>query len=142
MTEHLLLFTDGGARGNPGPAGMGGVLKDPATNQVLEDFGGYLGERTNNQAEYEALLEGLKRAKAKGATHVDCFLDSQLVVEQLKRNYRVKDPELAKLFVKVWNLTQEFSKITFTHIPREQNAAADKKVNEAIDSGLGVTSRP
>lgn len=132
---HVQLFTDGGARGNPGPAGIGGVLKDPTSGGVLEKFTRYIGERTNNQAEYEAILEGLTRAKACGATHVDCFLDSELVVEQLKRNYRVKDGDLAKLFVKVWNLVQTFTKVTFQHIPREKNEAADTLVNQAIDGG-------
>lgn len=136
MNNHLLLSTDGGARGNPGPAGIGGVLKDSVSGKIVESFGRFLGERTNNQAEYEALLEGLIRAKKRGAQTVDCFLDSQLVVEQLRKNYRVKDAELAKLFVKVWNLTHDFSKVTFTHIPREQNRAADRLVNEAIDEAI------
>ena len=133
MANHLHLYTDGGARGNPGSAGIGGILKDPDSGTICESFGRYIGERTNNQAEYEALIEGLTRAKQNGAKRVDCFLDSQLVVEQMKQRYRVKDGELAKLFVKAWNLTHEFSKGTFTHIPREQNADADRMVNRAID---------
>ncbi|MBI3956777.1 MAG: ribonuclease HI family protein [Candidatus Kerfeldbacteria bacterium] len=136
MDKRLVLSTDGGARGNPGPAGIGGVLSDSTTGEPVDSFGKYLGERTNNQAEYEALLEGLTRAKALGAIQVDCKLDSQLVVEQLRGNYRVKDPDLAKLFVKVWNLVQTFSKVTFAHVPREQNKAADKLVNQAIDRGV------
>lgn len=133
MSNHVSLYTDGGARGNPGPAGIGGVLKDPQSGVLLESFGRFIGERTNNQAEYEALIEGLTRAKQMGVKIVDCFLDSQLVVEQLKQRYRVKDAELAKLFVKTWNLTHDFSRVTFTHIPREQNCDADRMVNEAID---------
>jgi len=139
MHEHIHLYTDGGARGNPGPAGIGGVLKDPKTGTIVESFGRFLGERTNNQAEYEALFEGLSRAKQLGSRIVDCFLDSQLVVEQLRQRYRVKDGELAKLFVKVWNLTHDFSKVTFTHVPREQNRDADRMVNQAIDEALKNT---
>ncbi|MFH1171482.1 MAG: ribonuclease HI family protein [bacterium] len=132
------LYTDGGARGNPGPAAIGGIMRNAADGSVVETFRRYLGERTNNQAEYEALLEGLIRAKKIGATHVECFLDSQLIVEQMNRTYRVKDHELAKLFVKVWNAAQGFSKIHFRHIPREHNVAADCLVNQAIDEEIAA----
>ncbi len=133
--NHVRLYTDGGARGNPGPAGIGVVIQD-ADGRVVATFHRSIGERTNNQAEYEAILEGLTRAKERGATHVACFLDSQLVVEQLSRRYKVKDKDLAQLFVKVWNVLQDFSAVTFQHIPREQNTAADALVNKAIDEQL------
>ena len=134
------LYTDGGARGNPGPAGIGGILRDPENGTIIESFAQVIGERTNNQAEYEALLEGLRRANHFGAQVVECFLDSQLVVEQLSRRYRVKDQSLAQLFVKVWNQTLDFQKVAFHAIPREQNRAADRLVNLALDraaSGQG-----
>lgn len=127
------LYTDGGARGNPGPAGIGGILRDPQSGRIIESFAQAIGQRTNNQAEYEALLEGLTRAKHIGAQVVECFLDSQLVVEQLSRRYRVKDQSLAQLFVKVWNQTLDFQKVTFHAIPREQNQEADRLVNLALD---------
>lgn len=136
MVDHLHLFTDGGARGNPGPAAIGGILRDAATGATLKQFKRSLGERTNNQAEYEALLEGLTQAHALGASSVDCFLDSELLVEQLNRRYRVKDKDLAKLFVKVWNIVQGFQRVTFRHIPREENARADALVNEALDEAV------
>ncbi|MBI4415223.1 MAG: ribonuclease HI family protein [Candidatus Kerfeldbacteria bacterium] len=138
MAEKKLfeLRTDGGARGNPGPAGAGGWLKDPATGEIVDQFSLYLGERTNNQAEYEALVEGLRRAKKHGATSVACFLDSELLVEQMSGRYKVKNKELASLFVKAWNLKTEIGNVTFRHIPRELNKEADHLVNKAIDRAI------
>lgn len=132
MSAHLTLHTDGGARGNPGPAAIGYVLSNGGT--LVAEHGETIGETTNNVAEYTALLHGLAHAKKLGATHVACMLDSLLVVEQLNRNYKVKDANLAKLFTQVWNLAQQFSKVTFSHIPREQNKRADELVNQALDS--------
>ncbi|MBP9802013.1 ribonuclease HI family protein [Patescibacteria group bacterium] len=126
------LFTDGGSRGNPGPAAIGGVLYEE--EKVLADFSHYLGQGTNNQAEYSALLMGLELAKKHKVTDLQCFLDSELVVKQLNKEYRVKDADLAKLFVKVWNLSQEFKSISFRHVRRELNKEADRLVNLALDS--------
>ncbi len=125
------LHTDGGARGNPGPAGIGAVLE---VDGKKHGYKKYIGEGTNNQAEYKALILGLEKAKDAGAQEIECFLDSELVVKQLNREYKVKDKELGVLFVKVWNLMQVFKKVTFKHIYREQNKEADKLVNEAIDN--------
>ena len=130
-SETCRLHTDGGARGNPGPAASGFVLKKG--NVVVAEEGHYLGETTNNVAEYTALLRGLEKARALQIDELDCFLDSELIVKQIKREYKVKQPHLAVLFVKVWNLTLQFKKITFTHIPRERNKEADRLVNAAID---------
>ena len=132
QTYTLTMLTDGGARGNPGPAGIGVVLKD-AKKKNVATIAQYIGERTNNQAEYEAVLAGLNGARELGATALRCFLDSQLVAEQLSRRYKVKDAELGKLFVQCWNAMQSFSAVTFQYIPREQNEEADALVNRAID---------
>lgn len=126
------LYTDGGARGNPGPAAIGGVLMDE-NNTIIHEFHQHIGSTTNNQAEYQALLAGLEYARKKNIKNMHCFLDSELVVKQLKREYKVKNKELAKLFVKVWNLSQTFSSIIFTAIPRSQNKHADALVNKALD---------
>lgn len=128
----IKLFTDGGSRGNPGPAAIGGVLYQD--EQEIAHFSEYIGETTNNQAEYKALLTGLELAQKHRIQELECFLDSELVVKQLNKEYRVKDPDLAKLFVKVWNLSQEFSKISFSHVRRELNKEADRLVNLALDS--------
>jgi len=131
QTKHLVLRTDGGARGNPGPAAIGVVL-ETTTGQVVASFGRYIGETTNNQAEYRALLAGLEEAKKNGASQVDCYLDSELVVKQLNRQYKVKDKGLAAIFVKVWNMLPNFNSVIFKHVRREQNKLADALVNEAL----------
>jgi len=132
-----ITFTDGGARGNPGPAGIGGVILD-TEGVVIGEVSEYIGETTNNQAEYRALLATLQKAKQLGATHVDCYMDSQLVVRQMNREYRVKDPGLAQIFMQIYNLCPTIGVVTFTHVPRAQNAAADKLVNRAIDGFLSA----
>lgn len=129
------IYTDGGARGNPGPAGIGVWIQDSQTGDITK-IKEYIGETTNNQAEYRALLRALEKAHELGAHEVSCFLDSELIVKQMNREYRVKDKELATLFLKVWNLAALFKKITFHHVPRAQNKEADKLVNEAIDAYL------
>ncbi len=124
------IFTDGGARNNPGPGGIGVVIK--YDDKVLK-FSKYIGHSTNNQAEYLAVILALEEAKKINAKEIDFYLDSELVVNQLNRKYKVKNQELSVLFIKVWNLSLEFKKITFTHIPREQNKEADRLANLAMD---------
>lgn len=131
----LITYTDGGARGNPGPAGIGAVVCD-AQKHVLEEISRFIGATTNNQAEYRALLAALEACQRRGATEVACFLDSELVVKQMKREYRVKDAGLRVLYAQIHLLTQQIGKVTFTHIYREKNAHADRLVNEAIDNAL------
>ena len=131
----LIIYTDGGARGNPGPAAAGGVIKD-TTGKILAAYGEYLGKQTNNFAEYSALISGLKKAATLGAMEVDCILDSELIVKQMKREYKVKEPTLQKLFIQAYNATTLFKKVTFRHVPRAQNKEADKMVNEALDGNI------
>lgn len=129
----LKIFTDGGARGNPGPAGIGIVIYDPA-GKIIFKQGKCIGRATNNAAEYEAVILALAKAKELGGSELDMNLDSQLVVEQLKGNYKVKNPDLAKLFLKIWNLSRHFKKVGYKHIYREQNKEADQLVNNALDA--------
>lgn len=131
----IIIFTDGGARGNPGPAGIGAVLKDEKNN-IIQEISEYIGETTNNQAEYQALIAGLKKAKELKGECLSIYLDSELVVKQLNREYKVKNPELAPLFMQVYNLSIGFKKITYEHVRRELNKEADKLVNLAIDKEL------
>ena len=133
--EKIIIYSDGGARGNPGPAGIGAVLYDEHKN-LLAEISSYLGVATNNQAEYKALIAALKKAKDLGAKEIDCFLDSELVVKQLKREYKVKNAELAPLFLEIHNLSLSFQKINYSHIRRELNKEADRLANEAMDRGL------
>ena len=135
MPSKLIIYTDGGARGNPGPAGSGIAIFDES-GKLIKKFGKYLGEKTNNQAEYKALLAAIRKARELKAEEVEFYLDSELVVKQMKREYRVKDKELAQLFLKIYNISLGFKKISFTHVPRELNKEADKLVNEAIDKGI------
>lgn len=128
------LHTDGGARGNPGPAGIGFVLRIKGRETVFHSA--FIGEATNNQAEYTALQEGLRRALQDGVTHLQCFLDSELVVKQLAGEYRVKNEGLQPLYDKVCSLVSEFEKVSFEHIPRERNKEADKLVNRALDKAM------
>jgi len=129
--EELIIFTDGGARGNPGPAGIGAVLYNG--KEKVAEVSKYLGVATNNQAEYRALIEALKKAKELGAKKLSVFLDSELVVKQLNREYKVKNKDLAPLFLEVYNLSLSFSNIIFTHVYRENNKEADRLANEAMD---------
>lgn len=131
----IIMFSDGGARGNPGPAGIGAVLYNENKEKIAE-ISKYLGVATNNQAEYKALIEGLKKAKDLGAKEVKVFMDSELVVKQLNREYKVKNKDLAPLFLQVYNLSSSFSKISFTHIYREDNKVADALANKAMDEGI------
>ena len=132
--KKIIIYTDGGARGNPGPAGIGAVLYNE-NKKIIAEISRYLGVATNNQAEYKALISALRKAIELKADELDCYLDSELVVKQLKREYKVKNAELAPLFLEIHNLSLSFKKITYTHIPREKNKAADQLANEAMDRG-------
>lgn len=126
------MHTDGGARGNPGPAGIGVVISDKSGN-IIKEISRKIGKATNNVAEYTALLAGLEEAKKLKVLEIDIYMDSELVVKQLKREYKVRDENLAKLFIKAWNLLCGFKRYSLNHIPREKNKKADKLVNIAID---------
>jgi len=136
----LIIYTDGGARNNPGPAGCGAVFFT-TDNKKIKEFSRFLGKATNNQAEYQGVILALEKAKTLKATEIDFYLDSKLTVEQLSGNYKVKNKDLASLFVKVWNLSQSFKKIKYFYIPREKNKLADKLVNEAIDENIKGLSK-
>ncbi|OGG58483.1 hypothetical protein A2765_02000 [Candidatus Kaiserbacteria bacterium RIFCSPHIGHO2_01_FULL_56_24] len=131
----IVIYTDGGARNNPGPAGAGVViLKDGV---VCAEVKKYLGEQTNNWAEYEAVVIALEKAKSIGITgDIEFRLDSKLVVEQLKGNWKIKEPTLKPQVAKVKALLADFGSVHFGYIPREENTEADRLVNEAIDHGV------
>ncbi len=133
--EKLIIYTDGGARGNPGPGGLGVVIYN-GKKEVIDKISEFLGVVTNNQAEYKAVIAALKKAKELGGQELDFYLDSELVVKQLKREYKVKNKDLAPLFLEIHNLSLSFKKISYTHIRREFNAAADALANEAMDRGV------
>ncbi|MCX6794473.1 MAG: ribonuclease HI family protein [Candidatus Falkowbacteria bacterium] len=133
--DKIIIYTDGGARGNPGPAGIGAVIYNEH-KKIIAEISEYIGVATNNQAEYRALVAAFKKAVDLGAKELDCYLDSELIVKQLKGEYRVKDKDLALLFLDIHNLSLSFKKISYTHVPREKNEAADRLANEAMDREL------
>lgn len=133
--KKIIIYSDGGARGNPGPAGIGAVLRSE-NGLVLAEISKYLGETTNNQAEYQALIAALEKAKDLNGEEIECYLDSELVVKQLNREYKVKNAELAPLFLKIHNLSLVFKKISYHHVRRECNKEADHLANLAMDKGM------
>src|SRR5690349_3144771 len=132
-----IVNTDGGARGNPGPSGIGFVIQQDG--EIIKKGKAYIGETTNNQAEYEALIRALGEldaivpAEKKNDMHVEVRMDSELVIKQLRKEYKVKDAGLKLQFAKVGGIIARFPNISFVHVMREENAAADKLANEAMD---------
>jgi ribonuclease H / adenosylcobalamin/alpha-ribazole phosphatase len=143
---HAELHTDGGARGNPGPAGIGVVLTGDS-GQVIGELAEALGVKTNNEAEYLGLIAGLGLAKDKGVTQLDVFMDSKLVVCQMRGEWKIKSDTLRQLAVQARKLARDFEKVTFNHVRREHNSGADRLANQAMDAAaldeeLDVESRP
>jgi len=132
--KKIIIYTDGGARGNPGPAGIGVVIFNE-DQELIEEHSDFLGIATNNQAEYKAVILALKKAQALGAEELHFYLDSELVVRQLRGEYKVKNKDLASLFLEIHNLSINFKKISYTHVRRELNEEADRLANEAMDRG-------
>lgn len=135
----VLVEADGGSRGNPGPAGYGAVVRDAATGEVLAERAEGIGETTNNVAEYQGLIAGLRAAAELGATEVDCRMDSKLVVEQLSGRWQIKHPALRPLAAEARELAAAFERVSYTWIPRERNAHADRLANQAMDAQAGIT---
>lgn len=136
----ITIFTDGGARGNPGPAGAGAVVIGN-DGKILKEVSKFLGKCTNNWAEYEAIILGLKELKKlipekeRKNISVKIMLDSELITRQLSGLYQIKEPTLFPQYIAVHNMrVKDFPHITFTHIPREKNKEADRLANEAMDS--------
>lgn len=128
------IFTDGGSRGNPGIAGCGAVLYDENKKELATDKK-FCGTQTNNFAEYQGLILGLELALENKATDLIVFMDSKLIVEQMNGNFKVKNFGLKPLFEQAKNLSENFAKISFHHVPREKNKMADQLANQAMDSG-------
>ena len=131
----LVIRTDGGSRGNPGPAGIGVVIENAVTKEVVETHAKFLGHTTNNQAEYKAVILGLERAVALGATAVEVVADSELLIKQARGEYRVKNPALALRFAELKAFERMIPNVSYRHVRREYNKAADALANEAMDRG-------
>jgi len=137
--KKIIIYTDGGSRGNPGPAAIG-VLFCNERGEVFKKYSEYLGEATNNEAEYQAVVFALKKFKAlfgkklAQSTEIEIKSDSELIIKQLNGEYKILEPDIQQLFLQLWNLRLDFKSIKFKRIPREKNKEADKLVNESLDS--------
>ena len=129
----ILIYTDGAARGNPGPAGAGAILRDAADRTVLAEIAEPLGHATNNVAEWTAVRLALEEALRLGATHVDLRMDSELVARQISGIYRVKHPDLKPIHAAVMEMLRRLDGYTVGHVPRALNKDADRLSNVAID---------
>jgi ribonuclease HI len=136
----LVIHTDGAARGNPGPAGAGAILRDAVTGEAVAEIAEGLGYATNNVAEWTAVRLALEEARRLGANRVDLRMDSQLVARQISGIYRVKHPDLKPIHAAVMTLLRGFEGYTVGHVPRELNKDADRLSNVAID-GWGSDGR-
>ncbi len=138
LSKKVIVYTDGGSRGNPGPSAIGVVIVDEG-GKLIKKYGQTIGEATNNQAEYEAVIFALRKIKALFGKkkikdlQVEIKSDSELMVSQLKGEFKILEENIQKLFILVWNLKIDYKKISFTLIPREKNKDADFLVNEALD---------
>lgn len=139
--KKIVIYTDGGSRGNPGPSAFGILIFDDQKN-ILKKYSQYIGEATNNEAEYQALIFALKKTKALFGkeqikkTPVEIMSDSELLVKQMKGEYKILNPRIQPLFLKAWNLKIDFGKLRFFLIPREKNREADRLVNETLSKIL------
>lgn len=138
--KKIIIYTDGGSRGNPGKAGIGVVFCNEM-GQEIKKYGEYLGENmTNNEAEYSAVIFALKKFKAlfgkkiAEVSEVEIRSDSEFLVKQMNAEYKILDEKIQKLFIEIWNLRLDFESVKFKHIAREKNREADRLVNEALDS--------
>ncbi|MBI1754724.1 ribonuclease HI family protein [Candidatus Azambacteria bacterium] len=138
--DTLIIYTDGGSRGNPGPSAIGVAFVDARTGQPLHTYGERVQDGTNNEAEYKAIIFALKKAKQLYGKEkakkmiIDMRMDSELAVRQLNGQYKLSTPHIQQLFIEVWNLKTDFAGVAFMHVRREQNTLADKMVNEALDN--------
>lgn len=144
-SQKIIIYTDGGSRGNPGRAAIGVVIKN-AEGSVIKNHGEAIGIATNNEAEYRALIFALQKVKALFGKEkikrisIEVNMDSELIVKQLNGKYRLEQETLFPFFIKIWNLRIEFGEVVFQHVPREQNKEADRLVNEALDSEQRIFS--
>lgn len=141
--KKIIIYTDGGSQGNPGPAAIGAVFCNQK-NQVIKKYSQYLGETTNNVAEYKAVIFALKKFKAlfgkklAKSTEIELRSDSELLIRQLNGEYKILDEKIQPLFLKVWNLKFDFKKVKFKLISRNKNKEADTLVEEAFKNQSSV----
>jgi len=137
--KRVIIYTDGGSRGNPGPAAIGAIFCNEK-GEIFKKYSEYLGEATNNEAEYQAVIFALKKfkqlfgKKLAGNTEIGLKSDSELLIKQLNGEYKILEEKIQSLFIAIWNLKIDFKNIKFKLISREKNKEADQLVNETLDS--------
>jgi len=137
--KKIIIYTDGGSRGNPGPAAIG-IIFCNEKGQKIKEYSEYLGQATNNEAEYQAVIFALQKFKALFGkklaknTEIELRSDSELLIKQLNGEYKILDSKIQALFIKIWNLKIDFKNIKFRLVSRDKNKEADRLVNEALDS--------
>lgn len=136
----IVIYTDGGARNNPGPAAIGIIIKESEEGKGERGYSKFIGQATNNEAEYQAVIFALKKVKqligkekAK-KTEIEIRSDSELLINQLNGQYKIKEKNLVPFFIEIWNLKQDFKEVKFIQVPREENKRADLLVNKELDS--------
>lgn len=138
-SDKIIIYCDGGSRGNPGPAASGIYIP-----QLEKGYSKFLGKTTNNEAEYQSVIFAFKKIKhliggeKAEKTEIEIKTDSELIVKQLNGEYRIKEKSLIPFFIEIWNLKQDFYSVKFIHIPREENKEADRMVNKELDSQGGL----
>jgi len=141
----IIIYTDGGSRGNPGPAAVGAVFLNEK-GQIIRKYSDYLGETSNNEAEYQAAIFALNKFKAlfgrklASQTEIELRSDSELLIKQMSGEYKILEPKIQSLFITLWNLKLDFKKVKFKLISREKNKEADRLVNEILDSQASQNS--
>ncbi|MCD6500937.1 ribonuclease HI family protein [bacterium] len=139
ILQKIIIYIDGGSRGNPGPAAFA-VVFTKENSEIFKIYSQYIGKATNNEAEYQGLIFALKKAKSLFGKEkikslpIEIKSDSELLIKQMKGEYKIKTPKIQNLFLKAWNLKIDFKNLKFSLIPREENREADRLVNQAIDT--------
>lgn len=143
-SQEIFIYVDGGSRGNPGPAAIGCIIEISHQSLDIKEYSKFLGTATNNEAEYKSVIFALKKVKQligkENAAKVEIEIksDSELLVNQLNGQFKIKEKDLIPLFIEIWNLKQDFKKVKFAQIPREENKRADSLVNKELNSQSGL----
>ena len=142
--DKIIIYCDGGSRGNPGPAAIGCLIEMSNEQGAMREYSKFLGTKTNNEAEYQAAIFALKKVKQligkekAGKENIEIRMDSELIVNQLNGEYKIKEKTLAPFFIEIWNLKQDFGEVKFVQVPREENKEADRLVNKELDTKSSV----
>ncbi len=142
--DKIIIYCDGGSRGNPGPAAIGCFIEMSNEQRVMKEYSKFLGMKTNNEAEYQAAIFALKKikhligGKKTEKTAIEIRMDSELIVSQLNGKYKIKEKTLVPFFIEIWNLKQDFGEVKFVQVSREENKEADRLVNKELNNKISL----